>query len=90
MNHFQLDDISNELCAFVSKNIVDQDIEVNANNSFASMEVDSFALIQVILFIERRFNVSIPEEELIPDNFTSIQTLSECTHKHLVMINKPV
>jgi acyl carrier protein len=32
--------------------------------------------VEIILFIERRFGVSIPDEKLVPDNFKTIQALA--------------
>jgi hypothetical protein len=41
------------------------------------------SIIELVLFIERKFNVAISEKDLSPENLKSIQTLAECTFKYL-------
>ncbi|MBL0199401.1 MAG: hypothetical protein IPP81_04280 [Chitinophagaceae bacterium] len=38
--------------------------------------MDSFSTVEIILFIERKFGVSIPDEKLVPENFKTLQSLA--------------
>jgi acyl carrier protein len=78
----QLDKIAFELCAYLKSNIVDKNITIEPDTSFAKLGIDSLSTIELVLFIERKFNVSLPEGELIPENFKSARTLAICTLRY--------
>ena len=78
-----ISEIENRLCIFLRSNIIDSKIEVSASASFNSLRVDSLSLVELVLFIERQYEVSIPETELIPENFKSVSTLASCAYRCL-------
>ena len=78
-----ISEIENRLCIFLRSNILDSKIEVSASTSFSSLRVDSLSLVEMVLFIERQYQVSVPETELIPENFRSVSTLAACTYRCL-------
>jgi acyl carrier protein len=45
--------------------------------------IDSLSIIAIVLFIERKFGVRIPEEELIPENLESINAVAACCFRLL-------
>ena len=77
------EDISKELCAFIKKSIVDSKIVVAPDTLFNTIGIDSLSTIELVLFIERKFKVTLPEFELIPENFKSAETLAACTKRYL-------
>jgi acyl carrier protein len=50
----------------------------------SSIGVDSFSLMEMILFIERRFNLVLPAESLTPENLASVKSLS---HHCVTLLN---
>lgn len=44
----------------------------------ASGILDSLALLNLMVFLEKEFNISVDEFELIPENFNTIQAI--CTY----------
>ena len=42
---------------------------------FESGILDSLSLLKLVLFLERQFGVVVPAEELVPDNFKTIETI---------------
>lgn len=46
-------------------------------NLFDAGIVDSAGLISYICFIEKEFNVPIPDEDLLPENFVSISAIAQ-------------
>ena len=78
-----ISEIENRLCIFLRSNIIESKIEVNTSTSFSSLRVDSLSLVEMVLFIERQYKVSIPETELIPENFKSVGTLAACAYRCL-------
>jgi len=75
--------IVSELSAFIVNNIVAEGIPVRKETQLAEIGVDSFSIIEIILFIERKFGVVIPDESLIPENLRSVEALAACTLRHL-------
>src|SRR5438067_11870040 len=43
--------------------------------------LDSIAIMQIVSFCEQMFDVTIPEEELLPDNFESIRTIGQLVER---------
>jgi len=76
-------EISNELILFVQSNILDSTVTITPETPFSQVGLDSMSIIQLILFIERKFNVAISEKDLSPENLRSIHSLAECTFKYL-------
>jgi acyl carrier protein len=43
---------------------------------FALGLLDSLAVMRIVAFCEEEFDIAIPDEELMPDNFESVHTLA--------------
>jgi len=75
--------ICSELCQFISTNILAPGVEVNEDTILTHIGIDSFSVIEIILFIERKFGVVIPDEYLVPENLKSVSALAGCTLRQL-------
>ena len=72
-------DIEEFLRTFVFENCLPQKKEItfdNNENLFDSGIIDSAALIHLIGFIEKEFDLVIPDDDLIPENFISINLIA--------------
>jgi acyl carrier protein len=76
-------DISLALLDFLKTSVLEADVEVTTQTPFHQLGIDSLSIIELVLFIERRFRVIIPEDELIPENLRSVESLTACTFRHL-------
>jgi len=76
-----MEKISEELKSFICANILDAQVTVDENDILKDIGVDSFSIIEIVLFIERKFGVLIPDELLLPETFTSIHSISEVVKK---------
>lgn len=85
MVQYSVEDIATRLCSFLRDNILADGLDINANTELSSIGVDSFSLMEVILFIERSFGVILPAESLTPENIASVQSLSQCCY---TLLNK--
>jgi acyl carrier protein len=65
-----------EIKKYIENNILAEAVQVQADSDLKKVGIDSFSTVEIILFIERRFGVSIPDEKLVPDNFKTIQALA--------------
>ncbi len=68
--------IIEELKKYIGKNILSPDVKIDAATNLKQVGIDSFSTVEIILFIERRFGVIIPDDKLIPDNFKTLEALA--------------
>jgi acyl carrier protein len=73
-----VEELERELCTFIRSNIVDSKMDVQPDTAFNTLKIDSLSIVEMVLFIERKFQITIPETELVPDNFKSVKTLAAC------------
>jgi acyl carrier protein len=68
--------IITEIKKYIENNILAETVHIDADTNLKQAGIDSFSTVEIILFIERKFGVSIPDEKLIPDNFKTLQALA--------------
>ena len=44
---------------------------------FESGVVDSTGILEIVTFLEETYNVNVADEELVPENFTSVETIDQ-------------
>lgn len=75
--------ISNELMKFVQANILAEDVVITPQTVLSEIGIDSYSIVEIILFIERKYGLVIPDEMLVPENFRTISVLAATTQKLL-------
>ncbi len=83
MNETSVDTICQELCTFIRTSVVDKNVVVEPNTVFSKIGIDSLSIIELVLFLERKYAITLPEEELLPENFHTALTLAQCAYRHL-------
>jgi acyl carrier protein len=68
--------IIEEIKKYIQKNILAETVQIDAATNLKQAGIDSFSTVEIILFIERKFGVSIPDEKLLPENFKTLQSLA--------------
>lgn len=68
--------IIEEIKKYIEKNILAENVQIDAATNLKQAGIDSFSTVEIILFIERKYGVVIPDEKLIPENFETLQALS--------------
>lgn len=68
--------IIEEIKTYIVNNILAEAVQIDATTNLKQAGIDSFSTVEIILFIERKFGVSIPDEKLLPDNFKTLQALA--------------
>jgi acyl carrier protein len=76
--------ICSELCQFISANILAPGVELQEDTILTNLGIDSFSVIEIILFIERKFGVVIPDEYLVPENLKSVSAMAACTIRQVL------
>lgn len=69
-------EFAKQLCGFLSDNVLASSVELSPETDLSSIGVDSFSLMEMVLFIERRFGLVLPAESLTPENISSVNALS--------------
>ena len=80
MAQLSIEAIENDLIQFLRESIVSETLEFNKNTPLNSLGIDSFNLIQILLFIERRFKVNLPDAVLTQENLKSVAAVALCVH----------
>lgn len=57
-------------------------------NLFEAGIIDSAGLISFISFVESEFSISIPDEDLLPENFSTIKTIADYIRSRQKKTNK--
>lgn len=64
--------------------VKDSGIELKDDTSFLDARIiDSTGVMELVAFLEATFGVWLDDEEIIPDNFDSINKLSACVRAKL-------
>jgi acyl carrier protein len=70
--------IAARLCEFARTNFVAEGQEFDENSPLSQAGIDSFALVELLLFCERDIGVRVPDSHLTGANLTSMSTLATC------------
>jgi acyl carrier protein len=69
---------------FIKTNILANDILLEADTNLQNTGIDSFSLVEIMLFIQQNYNILIPDDQLVPENFRTLQSLARLVNKLLV------
>ena len=67
--------------AFLSEQIELSPVVIGANSDLKSMGLDSFRIIELVLFLERKTRLSLPDHAYTPENLKSIESIVSCLLK---------
>ena len=73
----KVETIETDIITFLVNNIVAPNTVITDTTILRDIGIDSFSIVEIILFIERKYGVVIPDDQLIPENFRTIQALSD-------------
>lgn len=73
---------ADDLCVFIRSELVGEDVIVLPETSFDALGLDSFSIIEIILFCERKFEIILPDMELTKENLFSSAALAACLEKY--------
>jgi acyl carrier protein len=67
-----------KLCEFTRTNFVADGQEFDENSPLSNAGIDSFALVEMLLFCERNIGVRVPDSHLTGANLASMASLADC------------
>ena len=68
--------IINSVREFLQRYVGDKDIDQD-EEIFSTGLVNSLFAMQLVLFLEKHFNLDISSEDLVPQNFKSLNTIAD-------------
>ncbi|HLE32844.1 MAG TPA: acyl carrier protein [Bacteroidota bacterium] len=78
------EEIGEEVSRFIDANFLFDERHVEINESLVgSGTIDSTGILEVITFLEKRFNVTFEDEELVGDNFDTVDRIRSFLFKKL-------
>lgn len=75
--------ICESLCDFIQANLVAKGVQVDGDTSLTQLGLDSFSIIEIVLFVERQYGLTLPDEALSQENIQSASTLAKCVQEYL-------
>jgi acyl carrier protein len=70
--------IAQKLCQFARTNFVAEGADFDEHSPLAKAGIDSFALVELLLFSERDLGVRVPDSHLTGANLASMASLAKC------------
>jgi len=75
--------IETSIIKFLKNNILAENVEINSSTILRDIGVDSYSIVEIVLFIERQYGFVIPDNQLKPENFENVNTISKIVIIHL-------
>lgn len=73
-----------KLKTFIFKELVciDNADEFTETDDLLEAGLDSMGIMRLVLFIEDEFGVTLPDDELVPDNLRTLKSLEDWINRH--------
>jgi acyl carrier protein len=78
---------SDSIRDFIAGEILHGTLTTPLNDQDALIEsgiIDSMGVMTLLAFLEEKFSIQIPGDELLPENFASISTITSLVDRHIV------
>jgi acyl carrier protein len=73
------DAVATRIRDYLSENFLFSDEGFNYEDDASFLElgiIDSFGFVELLAFVNEEFGITVADEELVPDNFDSVQKLT--------------
>ncbi|MBB77899.1 MAG: hypothetical protein CL844_02720 [Crocinitomicaceae bacterium] len=76
-----MSEITDTLVNFIKSNLLDDEVELEPNSILKEVGLDSFSIVEIVLFIERKYGKLIPDHLMVPDTFISVHSITTVIEK---------
>jgi acyl carrier protein/D-alanine--poly(phosphoribitol) ligase subunit 2 len=85
MDKMNLEEMKDIVLKYVIKEYIeDEEAEVNCNTPLISSGyVDSFSMVSLLVFLERKFNIKIPPSKATPEAFDSVNKIVALVNQYI-------
>ena len=70
--------IQEEVSAYLFKRFLAKDAKLEPSIPFSELGIDSMTVVELVMFLEERFGIEIPSDQLTGDNLKSLESLIAC------------
>ncbi|QQR86742.1 MAG: acyl carrier protein [Flavobacteriales bacterium] len=70
--------IALELCTYLRERVLDKSVAVEPSTLFSDVGVDSMSVIELVMYLERKHGIELPETALQRKHLESAQALADC------------
>ena len=81
------EEICDRLVQFISHNLLAEGVSLDASSSLTKLGLDSFSLIEILLFVERQYGIAITMDKLNRDNTETVDALAGVVHTEMAGIS---
>lgn len=68
---------------FLKNNILAEGVDIQPETILRETGIDSYSIVEIILFVERQFNYVMPDHLLKSENFTTVTTIAAILEKEI-------
>jgi acyl carrier protein len=72
-----IEEVEKALIKFLVDNILGEGVTISSDSSLAEIGVDSYSIVEILLFIERKYGFVIPDDHLKPENFKNVNSIAK-------------
>ena len=73
--------IITEIQSYIESSILDRRIKLDPETNLQKAGVDSFSIVELIIFVQNNYNITIPDSQLLPANFQTIHSMAQMVLK---------
>mgnify|MGYP006280381263 CR=1 FL=1 len=81
-----MDEIKDVVREYIVDEYVEEDEDIEVKNDtplISSGIVDSFSMVSLKVFLERKYDIKLPDEEATPQAFDTVDSIAELVKKHV-------
>ena len=70
-----------DIKGFIEINILAGNIKLDADTILQNAGIDSFSIIEILVFIQENYKMLVPDDQLVPENFKTLASLARLVNK---------
>jgi acyl carrier protein len=82
-HEFTADDLARDLLYFIRSTILVDNADFTPDTPLEKVGIDSVSLLEILLYLERQFDLYIADENLTPENIASVRRLAATAYATL-------
>ncbi|MEO8068406.1 MAG: acyl carrier protein [Flavobacteriales bacterium] len=67
-----------ELCRYLQERVLDREVVCSPATPFTEIGLDSMSIIELVMYLERKHGIVLPDAALTPGNLSSAEALASC------------
>ncbi|MBK6542045.1 MAG: acyl carrier protein [Flavobacteriales bacterium] len=71
-------ELAEELCAYLRSHVLAKQVSIDPDLPFAQLGIDSMSIIELVMYLERKHGVALPDKALHPENLRTAKSLARC------------